>query len=78
MHAPKPFFLNDLEKVIASNGVLCAEYTCTSKGTLKTFKTSIAFFAIGKSLSLPIIIATFFIITPTYKYFKKGHTYFVR
>ena len=48
-------------KSLASTGVRCAEYTCTSKGISKEFNISVAFFIMGRSLSLPIMIPTFFI-----------------
>jgi len=67
--APKPFSAAPCVNARASSGVRCAEYTCTSKGTENSRNTSNAFSTTGKSLSLPITTATFFMLyTPLKKW----------
>ena len=61
MIAPNPFCAALAAKAFASSGVRCAEYTCTSNGMPRDASVSAAFFAMGRSLSLPMITATFFI-----------------
>ena len=61
--APKPFSRADIAKARASSGVLWAENTWTSVGTLNSCSVVIAFSTMGRSLSLPIMTATLFKLT---------------
>ena len=63
MITPKPLLLAFAENSIAASGVLCALITWTSNSTPNSFSFFTAFDTTGKSLSDPIIIATFFIIS---------------
>ena len=61
------------ENSAAFSGVLCADMICTSNGTPYSFSVLTAPDTTGKSLSLPIITATFFILKPSlilYIYFS--------
>ena len=70
--APKPFARADMAKARASSGVLWAENTWTSVGTLNSFSVVIAFSTMGRSLSLPIMTATLFKLTSLPKNAQRG------
>ena len=57
---PKPFSRALRAKSRAWSGVRWAEKTWASKGTSKALRVSTAFWATGRSLSLPMTMATFF------------------
>ena len=57
---PKPFFFAFPANSAASAGVRCADMTCTSYGIPNLSSSSSAPFTTGRSLSLPMITATFF------------------
>ena len=63
---PNPFFTALAENSIAASGVRCALITWTSYSTPNSCNFLTAFDTTGKSLSEPIIIATFFIIFSLY------------
>ena len=58
---PKPWLRAFRAKLRASSGVRWAENMCTSWGTPYSASLSAAFSATGRSLSLPMMMATFFI-----------------
>ena len=60
---PKPLSFAFVANSATFSGVRCAEYTCTSTGIPNSFNTETAFDITPKSLSLPIKIATFFILS---------------
>ena len=70
--APKPFVRADIAKARASSGVLWAENTWTSVGTLNSFSVVIAFSTMGRSLSLPIMTAILFKLTSLPKNAQRG------
>ena len=62
MMTPKPFTFAFAANSLARAGVRCALMTCASTGTPKDFSLSIAGFTTGRSLSLPMMTATFFAV----------------
>ena len=60
--APKPFSLAFSANRAAASGVRWADIICVSTGTPRSPSVSTAFETTGRSLSLPIITATFFIL----------------
>ena len=62
MMTPKPFSRAVLENSAAASGVRWADITRTSTGIPKDFSRLMAGATVGKSLSLPMITATFLLI----------------
>ena len=60
MITPKPFSFALCEKAAASSGVRCADMTCASTSMPKRLSSRIAGETTGRSLSLPMMTATFF------------------